>query len=130
MTPRERIDELCHELRISRSRLEKEIGMSSGSLSHIEDNISKNVLTKIAERYPQINIEWLKNEDGTLYEKADKPLAELPMCKSDAMVNAVLSEIEEQREIIARFQKQIQSAQEQIEKCQNHITILLTSLKE
>ena len=113
---KDRLLELCKELRMSLREFEMSIGVSNGCLSHISDKISLNVTSRIEENYPQVNIHWLRTGIGKMFNSS-------AVVVSHEKTDAVLKEIALQREMISRFQKQIDA-------CQAHIDILLATLQE
>ena len=56
---------LAHLL-IGQSRFEKSIGVSRGFVSKVGDSIREVNLRKISQRYPELNISWLKTGVGKM----------------------------------------------------------------
>ena len=117
MTAKDRINELCSALNISKRELEITIGVSNGLLTHVNNSISKNLADKIEEKYPQVNIQWLRTGMGTMFHTPTS------MVVSNEKTEEILKEIAAQRTMIERFQKQI-------DLCQQQINILLSTIQE
>ena len=128
-TQKDRLLMLLAALNLSQSKFEDKIGASRGVISHMPDNgLTKKTISKIALKFPQVSISWLENGVGEMFGSELIPVeqCETPPAKQEA----VLAEVEKQRQIIARFQKQIDRAQEQISICQEHIELLLQTFSQ
>lgn len=130
MTLKERVQEIISDLNISQSMFEDAIGSSRGTIAHLENTISSKLLTKITTKFPQISSDWVLTGRGEKYLDAIPATAEQTERKevSSSRSRELLNEIEKQRLIIARFQSQIEKANEQITKCQEHINILINAI--
>ena len=130
MTLKERVQEIISDLNISQSMFEDAIGSSRGTIAHLENTISSKLLTKITTKFPQVSSDWVLTGRGEKYLDAIPATAEQTERKevSSSRSRELLNEIEKQRLIIARFQSQIERANEQINKCQEHINILITAI--
>lgn len=117
MNVKSRLLQLCQELRIPLRELEINIGVSSGCLSHINDSLTRNIASKIEAAYPNVNLNWLRTGKGDMFATPEK------MKISDEKAEEILAEVAKQREVIERFQKQI-------DLCQEHINILLSTLQD
>jgi phage repressor protein C with HTH and peptisase S24 domain len=109
---------------------EDAIDSSRGTIAHLENTISSKLLTKITTKFPQVSSDWVLTGRGEKYLDAIPATAEQTERKevSSSRSRELLNEIEKQRLIIARFQSQIEKANEQITKCQEHINILINAL--
>lgn len=70
-----RIKSIIDSEKMNAAQFASEIGIAPSSLHHIvsgRNNPSLDVIQKIIERYPQINVEWLVNGDGNMF----KPLVQ------------------------------------------------------
>lgn len=130
MTLKERVQEIISDLNISQSMFEDAIGSSRGTIAHLENTISSKLLTKITTKFPQVSSDWVLTGRGEKYLDAIPATAEQTERKevSSSRSRELLNEIEKQRLIIARFQSQIERANEQITKCQEHINILINAI--
>ena len=130
MTLKERVQEIISDLNISQSMFEDAIGASRGTIAHLENTISSKLLTKITTKFPQVSSDWIIMGRGEKYLDAIPATAEQTERKevSSSRTRELLNEIEKQRLIIARFQSQIEKANEQIAKCQEHINILINAI--
>lgn len=130
MTLKERVQEIISDLNISQSMFEDAIGSSRGTIAHLENTISSKLLTKITTKFPQVSSDWVLTGRGEKYLDAIPATAEQTERKevSSSRTRELLNEIEKQRLIIARFQSQIEKANEQITKCQEHINILINAI--
>jgi DNA-binding XRE family transcriptional regulator len=130
MTLKERVKEIISDLNISQSMFEDAIGASRGTIAHLENTISSKLLTKITTKFPQVSSDWVLTGRGEKYLDAIPATAEQTERKevTSSRTRELLNEIEKQRLIIARFQSQIERANEQINKCQEHINILSTAI--
>ena len=130
MTLKERVQEIISDLNISQSMFEDAIGASRGTIAHLENTISSKLLTKITTKFPQVSSDWVLTGRGEKYLDAIPATAEQTERKevSSSRSRELLNEIEKQRLIIARFQSQIERANEQITKCQEHINILINAI--
>lgn len=130
MNIKERVQEIISDLNISQSMFEDTIGASRGVVSHLDTRISKNLLTKITAKYPQINVKWILTGNGEKYLTNSVPTERTTNTPYNSRTKELLAEVEKQRLIIARFQTQIDNANEQIRKCQEHINILLNAIAQ
>ena len=130
MTLKERVQEIISDLNISQSMFEDAIGASRGTIAHLENTISSKLITKITTKFPQVSSDWIITGRGDKYLDAIPATAEQTERKevSSSRSRELLNEIEKQRLIIARFQSQIEKANEQITKCQEHINILINAI--
>lgn len=130
MTLKERVQEIISDLNISQSMFEDAIGSSRGTIAHLDNTISSKLLTKITTKFPQVSSDWVLTGRGEKYLDAIPATAEQTERKevSSSRSRELLNEIEKQRLIIARFQSQIERANEQINKCQEHINILINAI--
>lgn len=130
MTLKERVQEIISDLNISQSMFEDAIGASRGTIAHLDSTISSKLLTKITTKFPQVSSDWIITGRGEKYLDAIPATAEQTERKevSSSRTRELLNEIEKQRLIIARFQSQIERANEQITKCQEHINILINAI--
>lgn len=130
MTLKERVQEIISDLNISQSMFEDAIGSSRGTIAHLGNTISSKLLTKITTKFPQVSSDWVLTGRGEKYLDAIPATAEQTERRevTSSRTRELLNEIEKQRLIIARFQSQIERANEQINKCQEHINILITAI--
>lgn len=130
MNLKERVQEIISDLNISQSMFEDAIGASRGTIAHLENTISSKLLTKITTKFPQVSSDWIITGRGEKYLDAIPATAEQTERKevSSSRSRELLNEIEKQRLMIARFQSQIEKANEQITKCQEHINILINAI--
>jgi len=75
---RERIQQIMDQEKLPPSRFAEEIGIQRAAMSHIlngRNNPSLDVVTKILQRYPKVNSDWLLFGKGEMYgnKQADVP---------------------------------------------------------
>lgn len=130
MNIKERVQEIISDLHISQSMFEDTIGASRGTIAHLDNAISSKLLTKITTKFPQVSSDWILTGRGEMY--LDNIPSTIEQIESKEQTTSrtreLLNEIEKQRLIIARFQSQIEKANEQITKCQEHINILINAI--
>lgn len=130
MTLKERLQEIISELNITQNAFEDSIGAARGTITRVGDSISSRLLDKITATYPRVNSDWIISGRGEKYFDTT-PVVQKNENKEEKMstrTRELLNEIEKQRLIIMRFQSQIDRANEQINKCQEHINILLNTI--
>ncbi|MDH6311804.1 transcriptional regulator with XRE-family HTH domain [Parabacteroides sp. PFB2-10] len=69
---RERIIQIMEQEKLSYSRFAEEIGIQRAAMSHIingRNNPSLDVITKILQRFPEINTDWLLFGKGRMFEE-------------------------------------------------------------
>lgn len=106
MTQKERILEFMSYLGISQRSFEGSIGVSVGAISHSNGKLSKNIISRTLEEYPQLNREWLLTGDGKMVNGVEEEKTEAEILRA---------EIEELKETIRRQRREIDGLYERIE---------------
>ena len=63
---RERLMDFIESLGVSQNEFARSCGLAQGLVSRITDNAMETTFQKIAARYPQLNIEWLRTGQGEM----------------------------------------------------------------
>ena len=82
-----RIEALLDKLQLSPSKFADEIGMQRSAMSHILSGRNKpslEVMQKILNRFPEVNIDWLIQGKGTLFNE-DKNTPAPPSKQTEAL---------------------------------------------
>lgn len=81
---------LIDSLHLTASDFARELGIAKSNLSEMINNkrtISKGVMTKIKQRYPQVNMSWLVTGEGEMFSnkepKEDATTAALSDCRRE-----------------------------------------------
>lgn len=74
MSVKERLKFYIKERNYTQKEFSASIGLSSGYINAIRNSISPEVLSKIKERYPELNTEWLLRGTGEMIQMEGKPL--------------------------------------------------------
>lgn len=130
MTIKERLQEIISDLNITQNAFEDSIGAARATITRVGDSISSRLLDKITATYPQVNSDWIVSGRGEKYFDS-VPTEQKGAKKADntnERTKEILNEVEKQRLIIMRFQSQIDRANKQINKCQEHINLLLNAI--
>jgi hypothetical protein len=64
------LSELIHELRLTTSAFERNIGVSNSAIKSAikrDSDISVGILTKVLDKYPQVNKNWLLTGEGQMF---------------------------------------------------------------
>lgn len=103
---KERIIQVMEQTNLTYSRFAEEIGIQRAAMSHIingRNNPSLDVITKILQRYPEINSKWLLFGKGNMYEEKAMP---------NLFTNTSLFPPEDT--IVPEYRKEIEPKQEEI----------------
>ncbi len=77
---KERLIEFLAYLKIGQAKFEKNCGLANGFVNNTSDNPTLKTLEKIKERYPELNINWLKTGEGKmLNEKQEQETNFIPL---------------------------------------------------
>lgn len=66
MGVKERLLILIEALNLDKATFERSVGLSNGFIDKASDNIRQSSLNRISNRYPNVNIEWLKYGEGEM----------------------------------------------------------------
>lgn len=120
-TVKERLMMFLHYLNISQGKFEKALHLSNGYVNNIKQSITPQKLSIIAAAYPELNTGWLMTGDGEML-KTGSPAApqsssvgdgaisiagDENKINSDSTLLKAISEIAEQRKLVAKSQEQI-----------------------
>lgn len=76
MTIKERLVTFLDYLRIGQNKFEANVGLSIGYVNKVKNSIGSEVIEKIANTYPELNISWLVMEKGTMLIPESENLSE------------------------------------------------------
>lgn len=80
MSSKERLLEFLKYNEMGQTAFEERVGLTRGYISKVKKDIGSSMVTKIAEIYPDLNVNWLVTGEGKmLKEKEGIPHAEAPM---------------------------------------------------
>ncbi|MDX9799566.1 MAG: S24 family peptidase, partial [Bacteroidales bacterium] len=77
---KERLILFLKHLQIGQGRFEKQVGLSNGLINNIREGISTTTLNKIANAYPELNINWLRTGEGEMLKGQEQPTPINPEC--------------------------------------------------
>lgn len=69
---RERLLLFLESISIGQNAFERECGIGQGFVSRLNDNVRESSLNKIVEKYPQLNMHWLRTGDGSMIMSEDE----------------------------------------------------------
>jgi phage repressor protein C with HTH and peptisase S24 domain len=93
------LKELCKKLGLTISGLEREIGLSNGTISKSIDRdseISATIIAKLSEKYQNISTEWLKTGQGEMFNTADSGPQSRSLKKKIPIVGEAAAGVDEQ----------------------------------
>ena len=67
-TTKDRLLELLEELGLGQNKFEERCGISRGTIAHSKGDMSSTNLFRIANAYPEVNIEWLVSGIGEKFK--------------------------------------------------------------
>lgn len=70
LTTKERLQKFVAEIGYGRNKFEHYVGISSGYLSSKSISITSDVIEKIIDKFPQLNIYWLLTGEGSMLKTA------------------------------------------------------------
>ena len=80
MSSKERLLEFLKYNEMGQTAFEERVGLTRGYISKVKKDIGSSMVTKIAEIYPDLNVNWLVTGEGKmLKEKEGIPHTEAPM---------------------------------------------------
>jgi hypothetical protein len=65
-TSKERLIEFLAYLGVGQNTFEKKVEISNGYISHSKGSIGSEIVSKISEKYPELNTEWLMTGKGEM----------------------------------------------------------------
>lgn len=71
MTTKDRIKKFVETLNYGRNKFEDILGISNGYISSKSPSISSDVIEKIAQHYPELNLEWLITGKGSMLKSME-----------------------------------------------------------
>ena len=125
---KERLIAYLSKNRITKSSFAREVGVSNAFISSIRKSISPEVLQKIKEAFPDLNIEWLMTGEGSMLlgdvsgdNNAIGHGASVTHSDCCNIVDKFLGELAEQRKLVSESQRQVDRLLSIIEKMTNNI---------
>lgn len=76
MTIKERLVTFLDYLRIGQNKFETNVGISIGYVNKVKNSIGSEVIEKIVNAYPELNINWLIMEKGSMLLSETENLSE------------------------------------------------------
>ncbi len=120
---KERLIAYLSKKRITKSSFAREVGVSNAFISSIRKSISPEVLQKIKEAFPDLNIEWLMTGEGNMILAESIEGNQIAVAGRDAINNNNHPQtIEELVSIIKKDQEQRDRLIAIIEKLTGNIT--------
>jgi hypothetical protein len=83
MTAKERILQFLKHKKVGQNAFEQKVGIANGYISHNKGSLGSDIIAKIANAYPELNVCWLVIGKGEMLISKDKsaptsaPLAQL-----------------------------------------------------
>ena len=113
----ERIDEICDKLNLSKADFTRRIGLeSNATISRIASgkvNPSYEVLKKIVEGFPEINIAWLLTGEGEMMSgKTTEPQEKKTEPSEREVIQIMKEQIAEQKKMIDFLMEQVRQNRE------------------
>ncbi len=68
-TQKERLFSFIDVIGYSVREFERALGVSNGTIRHLNDNLSANVKAKVSAKFPQLNQEWLLTGSGDMLSR-------------------------------------------------------------
>ena len=69
MNAKDRLLEFLKYLNIGQNKFEAFVGISNGYINNNKGSIGTAIITKIATKYPELNIAWLQTGKGEMLKK-------------------------------------------------------------
>lgn len=70
-TQKERLFAFINVLGYSVREFERSIGVSNGTVRHLNDTVTANVRQKVSAKFPQLNIDWLLTGSGDMLYRSN-----------------------------------------------------------
>lgn len=97
-------------LGIGQGKFEKITGIGNGTINNIKDGISSPKLAKIAETYPELNIEWLITGYGNML----KNISDMPQVSDPQIISLLREQITDLKDTIDRKDREINNLNQEI----------------
>lgn len=76
MTLKERVEKYCQYAKIRISAFERLAGLSNGYFNQVKKEPSPSKLSQIEEAFPDLNIDWILTEKGSMLRTTDQPVSQ------------------------------------------------------
>lgn len=107
-TQKQRLQIYAKSKGLSQNNLERELGMSNGALAKQDDELSDNVLGKIARIIPELNISWLLTGEGTMsIDDHSNQSQQTPIDTESLLIETLRDQIEMQKKYISVLEERI-----------------------
>ena len=70
-TTKDRVKVLLEELQITQKAFEDAVGLANGWCNKVGFNIREDVLRRISKAYPELNLDWLRFGQGSMWKGED-----------------------------------------------------------
>ncbi len=107
MDIKDRLKEVRDYAKMGQTNFEKHTGISSGYFNKVKSSVGSDTIIKIADKFPELNIEWLITGNGTMLKSETSPIN----------VDGDLNKIEVERKI-KRLESSMDALIEQNERLQ------------
>jgi transcriptional regulator with XRE-family HTH domain len=110
-TTKERLIAFLKHKKLSQAKFAEIIGVSSGYVNNMTENPTQETISKIKEKFPELNIDWLLKEEGEMLTKETSTdiLNTTEDAHSITISKKAWDMIEKQAQIILSQQKTIES---------------------
>ena len=68
-TTKDRVKVLLEELQITQKAFEDAVGLANGWCNKVGFNIREDVLRRISKAYPELNLDWLRFGQGSMWKE-------------------------------------------------------------
>ena len=110
MNFKKRLLEFLQYLGIGQTKFEEKTGLGRASISKIKDGMSAPNLAKIAEAYPEFNIEWLITGYGNML----KNIPDAPQVSDSQIISLLREQITDLKDTIDRKDREINNLNQEI----------------
>lgn len=122
MTLKRRIEKYCEYAKIRISAFERRAGLSNGYFNQVKKEPSPSKLSQIEEAFPDLNIDWILTEKGSMLKTTDQPISQ----ESDG---TTLSEVDPNNLTMKKFFDALERRDREIEAQGHRMDRLITIIE-